>query len=79
MRKRALCASVCSFHANDRRDCRTKETFRDGWVHTGDEVYVNGANELFVVDRIKVSLFGLRSVCSSDASKGLDQSQGIPR
>ncbi|KAI0733741.1 amp dependent CoA ligase [Fomitopsis betulina] len=31
----------------------TKETFRDGWVYTGDEVYVNDANELFVVDRIK--------------------------
>jgi len=33
--------------------CRTRETFRDGWVHTGDEVYVNESKELFVVDRIK--------------------------
>lgn len=31
----------------------TRETFRDGWVYTGDEVYVNEKKELFVVDRIK--------------------------
>ncbi|KAH9833502.1 amp dependent CoA ligase [Rhodofomes roseus] len=34
-------------------DKATKETFKDGWVSTGDEVYVNDVNELFVVDRIK--------------------------
>ncbi|KAH9946890.1 hypothetical protein B0H21DRAFT_822385 [Amylocystis lapponica] len=31
----------------------TKETFRDGWVWTGDEVVVNENADLFVVDRIK--------------------------
>lgn len=31
----------------------TKETFVDGWVRTGDEVIINDAGELFVVDRIK--------------------------
>ncbi|KZT03949.1 amp dependent CoA ligase [Laetiporus sulphureus 93-53] len=34
-------------------EAATKDTFRDGWVHTGDEVYVNKKSELFVVDRIK--------------------------
>ncbi|KZT64337.1 acetyl-CoA synthetase-like protein [Daedalea quercina L-15889] len=31
----------------------TRETFVDGWVHTGDEVIINERMELFVVDRIK--------------------------
>ncbi|KAI0943151.1 hypothetical protein AcV7_002378 [Taiwanofungus camphoratus] len=31
----------------------TKETFVDGWVHTGDEVIINKGAELFIVDRIK--------------------------
>ncbi|KAI0705344.1 amp dependent CoA ligase [Earliella scabrosa] len=31
----------------------TKETFKDGWVYTGDEGYVNDRKELFIVDRIK--------------------------
>lgn len=34
--------------------CRTAETFKDGWVSTGDEVYFNERKEIFVVDRIKV-------------------------
>lgn len=33
----------------------TKETFIDGWVRTGDEVYINAEGDLFVVDRLKVS------------------------
>ena len=33
--------------------CRTAETFQDGWVRTGDEVYFNERKEIFVVDRIK--------------------------
>ncbi|KAH9927963.1 acetyl-CoA synthetase-like protein [Epithele typhae] len=31
----------------------TAETYVDGWVRTGDEVRINAAKELFVVDRIK--------------------------
>ncbi|KAI0325523.1 amp dependent CoA ligase [Cubamyces sp. BRFM 1775] len=31
----------------------TAETFKDGWVVTGDEVYFNDRKEIFVVDRIK--------------------------
>ncbi|KAI1786898.1 amp dependent CoA ligase [Ganoderma leucocontextum] len=31
----------------------TEETFLDGWVRTGDEVYFNERKEIFVVDRIK--------------------------
>ncbi|KAL6309430.1 phenylacetyl-CoA ligase [Sparassis latifolia] len=31
----------------------TRETFRDGWVHTGDEVMINESKEMFVLDRIK--------------------------
>ncbi|KAI0634245.1 acetyl-CoA synthetase-like protein [Trametes polyzona] len=31
----------------------TEETFKDGWLHTGDEVMINENKELFVVDRIK--------------------------
>lgn len=33
---------------------RTKETFVDGWVRTGDEVYIDKSGDLFVVDRLKV-------------------------
>ncbi|KAI0034004.1 amp dependent CoA ligase [Vararia minispora EC-137] len=31
----------------------TKETFIDGWVRTGDEVYITAEGDLFVVDRLK--------------------------
>lgn len=31
----------------------TKETFIDGWVRTGDEVYMDAEGNLFVVDRLK--------------------------
>ncbi|KAI8989132.1 amp dependent CoA ligase [Trametes punicea] len=31
----------------------TAETFKDGWVVTGDEVYFNERKEIFIVDRIK--------------------------
>lgn len=34
---------------------RTKETFVDGWVRTGDEVIIKDL-EVFVVDRLKVML-----------------------
>ncbi|RDX52614.1 amp dependent CoA ligase [Lentinus brumalis] len=31
----------------------TAETFKDGWVYTGDEGYVTEKKDLFIVDRIK--------------------------
>lgn len=33
---------------------RTKETFVDGWLRTGDEVIFNEDGDMFVVDRLKV-------------------------
>ncbi|CDO74830.1 hypothetical protein BN946_scf184353.g11 [Trametes cinnabarina] len=32
----------------------TAETFKDGWLHTGDEVTINEKKEIFISDRIKV-------------------------
>ena len=34
----------------------TAETFKDGWIYTGDEGYVNEKKEIFILDRIKVRL-----------------------
>ena len=34
----------------------TAETFKDGWLYTGDEGYVNEKKEIFILDRIKVRL-----------------------
>lgn len=31
----------------------TKETFVNGWVHTGDEVVINKSGDVFIVDRLK--------------------------
>ncbi|KZT64334.1 acetyl-CoA synthetase-like protein [Daedalea quercina L-15889] len=31
----------------------SKETFVDGWLYTGDEVYINEKYEVFITDRIK--------------------------
>ncbi|THH06349.1 hypothetical protein EW145_g4156 [Phellinidium pouzarii] len=31
----------------------TRETFRDGWVRTGDQVKISRSGEIFVVDRLK--------------------------
>lgn len=35
---------------------RTKETFVDGWVRTGDEVKMARNGDMFVVDRLKVKI-----------------------
>lgn len=44
-----------NFHAlTSTHSYRTSEAFKDGWVHTGDEVYLDERGEVFVVDRIKV-------------------------
>ncbi|KAG8700788.1 hypothetical protein FRC09_005752 [Ceratobasidium sp. 395] len=37
----------------ENNEAATKETFVDGWVHTGDEVIINKAGDLFIVDRLK--------------------------
>ncbi|KAF8969008.1 hypothetical protein BDZ97DRAFT_1644489, partial [Flammula alnicola] len=31
----------------------TEEIFRDGWIHTGDEVILTSDQEVFVFDRLK--------------------------
>jgi acyl-CoA synthetase (AMP-forming)/AMP-acid ligase II len=36
--------------------CRTKETFVNGWLRTGDEVCIHENHEVFVIDRLKVFL-----------------------
>ena len=57
----------CVYSQADRTR-RTRETFVDGWVHTGDEVMINEQMELFIVDRIKVSASSPRrspAVCVS--------------
>ena len=69
---------TCGYRT-DRRAVRTKETFQDGWVYTGAEVYVNGTNELFVVDRIKASPFVVRTMSALTSTSGLNQGQGFPR
>ncbi|CDO75538.1 hypothetical protein BN946_scf184776.g4 [Trametes cinnabarina] len=43
--------SIALGYLNNRE--ATAETFKDGWVVTGDEVYFNERKEIFVVDRIK--------------------------
>ncbi|KAH0544637.1 hypothetical protein FGG08_001287 [Glutinoglossum americanum] len=47
--------SVVLGYLND--DAANKETFRDGWIHTGDEAVVRksplGYEHIFIVDRIK--------------------------
>jgi acyl-CoA synthetase (AMP-forming)/AMP-acid ligase II len=46
---------VISFRKNRTYICsRTKETFVDGWVHTGDEVIMKDG-EVYIVDRLKVA------------------------
>ena len=34
----------------------TRETFVDGWVRTGDQVYINADGDLFIVERLKASM-----------------------
>jgi len=43
-------AMALGYYKNEKA---TKETFVDGWVHTGDEVIINDEGEIFVIDRIK--------------------------
>ena len=66
---------VCGCHS-------TAETFKDGWVYTGDEGYVNEKKELFIIDRIKVCIschclsLGIEAHATST---GTDQSARVPR
>lgn len=42
---------------------RTKETFVDGWVRTGDEVKFEKNGDVFVVDRLKVACLNIHIAC----------------
>ncbi|EUC61072.1 acetyl-CoA synthetase-like protein [Rhizoctonia solani AG-3 Rhs1AP] len=37
----------------EHNEAATKETYVDGWVYTGDEVIINRAGDVFIVDRLK--------------------------
>ncbi|KAG8743208.1 hypothetical protein FRC10_000279 [Ceratobasidium sp. 414] len=37
----------------ENNEAATKETYVDGWVHTGDEVVINKSGDVFIVDRLK--------------------------
>ncbi|KAJ7062336.1 acetyl-CoA synthetase-like protein [Mycena amicta] len=43
--------SIATHYVNNEKI--STETFVDGWVRTGDEVYIDEKGEIFVVDRIK--------------------------
>jgi acyl-CoA synthetase (AMP-forming)/AMP-acid ligase II len=56
---------------------RTKETFVDGWVKTGDEVIIKGS-QVYIVDRIKVREQSSVSVLiESHALASAGDNQGI--
>jgi len=56
----------------------TKQTIRDGWLHTGDVLYYNENEELFVVDRIKdmIKVKGFQ-VPPTELEKVLGEMEGI--
>ncbi|CAE6460724.1 unnamed protein product [Rhizoctonia solani] len=37
----------------ENNEAATRETYVDGWVRTGDEVIINRAGDIFIVDRLK--------------------------
>ncbi|KAG9077207.1 hypothetical protein FS749_010926 [Ceratobasidium sp. UAMH 11750] len=37
----------------ENNEAATKETYINGWVHTGDEVVINKSGDVFIVDRLK--------------------------
>ncbi|KAH7913981.1 hypothetical protein BJ138DRAFT_1144920 [Hygrophoropsis aurantiaca] len=45
-----MASLALGYHNNEQA---TRETFVNGWLHTGDEVIINEDNEIFIVDRLK--------------------------
>lgn len=65
---------MLDIYSNDKYD-RTKETFVDGWVCTGDEVRIEGG-EIYIVDRLKVRLLPVNKIATKiSVTLGNDQSR----
>jgi len=59
---------------------RTAETFRDGWVHTGDIVRIDGEGNLFFQDRLKDMIkSGGMNVSSQEVERVVHDHPGVLR
>jgi acyl-CoA synthetase (AMP-forming)/AMP-acid ligase II len=59
---------------------RTAETFRDGWVHTGDIVRIDDQGNLFFQDRLKDMIkSGGMNVSSQEVERVVHEHPGVLR
>lgn len=75
-----LCRTPSAMLGYFKDDERTREVFRDGWVHTGDMVRQDADGNLFFHDRIKDMIkSGGMNVSSQEVERTLMQHPGVLR